>query len=119
MVPGMRQRSVLVGGVMAAVGVVLVVISVVVLVREIARTPEWGSEPLFGVALGVVLVLVGRGAVRDRRRFPPGYRADGGSDVPFPYAPPQPEIGYPPSSYDCGGDSGGGGGDCGGGGGAS
>lgn len=110
----MRQRPVLVGGAMTTVGVVIVVVSGVVLAREIARTSEWGPEPLLGVALGVVLVLVGRGAVRDRRRFPPGYRADGGSAVPFPYAPPQPETGdgHMPS-YDCG-DSGGGGGDCGG-----
>ncbi|MEU9740549.1 hypothetical protein AB0E12_15340 [Micromonospora chersina] len=117
----MRRRSVVLGGAMAAAGVVVVGISGAVLVREIARSPDWGPNPLLGVAVGVLLVLLGLGLVRDRRRFPAGYRADDGPAVLFPYTPPHPETGdgHMPS-YDCGsGGDAGGGGDCGGGGGGS
>ncbi|MET7805175.1 hypothetical protein [Micromonospora chersina] len=117
----MRRRSVMLGGAMATAGVVVVGISAAVLVREIARSPDWGPNPLLGVAVGVLLVLLGLGLVRDRSRFPAGYRADDGPAVLFPYTPPHPETGdgHMPS-YDCGsGGDAGGGGDCGGGGGGS
>ncbi|MEU0150346.1 hypothetical protein [Micromonospora fulviviridis] len=118
----MRRGSVVLGGAMAAAGVVVVGISVAFLVREIARSPDWDPNPLLGVAAGALLVLLGVGLARDQRRFPAGYRADDGPAVLFPYTPPQPETGdgHMPS-YDCGsgGDAGGGGGDCGGGGGGS
>ncbi|MFG2107032.1 hypothetical protein [Micromonospora chersina] len=105
----MRRRPVLVGGALVAVGVVIVAVCVVLLVREIARTPEWGPEPVFGVGGGVLLVIAGVGLIRDRRRFPPGYRADEDSGVPFPYTPPRPETGDNQMPSYGGGDSGGGG----------
>lgn len=101
---------------MAGVGVVILVVSVAVLAREAARSPDWGTGPLLGIAGGVLLVIVGVATIRDRRRFPPDYRSDDdGPGVLFPYSPPHPDAGAA-GSYDYGG---GGGGDCGGGGGGS
>ncbi|MGW5667933.1 hypothetical protein [Micromonospora sp. NPDC003776] len=112
----MVARPVLMGGATSAVGVVVLAVSAAVLARDVARSPDWGPEPLLGVAVGVLLVIVGVGTLRDRRRFPPGYRADDGPGLLFPYAPPQPGGADVPS-YDCGDAGGAGGsGDCGGGG---
>ncbi|MGY0006414.1 hypothetical protein [Micromonospora sp. I033] len=116
----MRERQLLVGGVLAAVGAIVVAISGAILARDIALSPDWSPGPLLGVAVGVVLVLVGVETIRDRRRSAAGYRADAGPAVLFPYTPPQPESGgLDLPSYDSGGDAGSGGGDCGGGGGGS
>lgn len=113
----MVGRPVLLGGATTAAGVLVLAVSAAILARDIARSPDWGPDPLLGIAIGVLLVAVGVGTLRDRRRFPAGYRADDGPGVLFPYTPPQPGGADVPS-YDCGDAGGGtgGGGDCGGGG---
>ncbi|SBT45465.1 hypothetical protein [Micromonospora auratinigra] len=118
----MWRRPGLLGGGLTALGLLVVTVSGVILAREIARTPDRGPDPLLGVGVGVLLMVVGLTTLRDRRRFPPGYRSGAGPATAFPYTPPHPNAyGGDMPSYggDCGsgGDSGGGGGGDGGGGG--
>ncbi|MGC5020928.1 hypothetical protein [Micromonospora sp. DT47] len=117
----MRQRPVLVGGAMAAVGVALLPAAVAVMARGGRGVLDPLRLPLLGVVVGVLLVLLGVGLIRDARRFPPGYREHQGDGAYLPYTPaPDGGAGGQQSPADGGGDwGGGGGGNCGGSGGGS
>ncbi|MFI2712981.1 hypothetical protein ACH495_22940 [Micromonospora sp. NPDC018662] len=109
----MRGRA---GQVLVAVGALVVAGSAVGLAREIARNPAWGPGWLFGVGVGVMLVLAGVDEIRHRRRFGTGYREAAGGAGIFPHTP-GPETGGGEMPDYGSGDGGGGGADCGGGGG--
>ncbi|SCG45296.1 hypothetical protein GA0070213_103108 [Micromonospora humi] len=103
-----------VGGALVGVGALVAAGSAAGLAREIARTPEWGAGWVFGLGVGVMLVLGGVDEIRHRRRFGAGYREAAGGAGVLPHTP-GPETGGGEMPDYGSGHGGGGGGDCGGG----
>ncbi|MFG2059080.1 hypothetical protein ACGFI9_34200 [Micromonospora sp. NPDC048930] len=122
----MRGRPVLVGGALTGVGLLGLAVSAAILVPGIATAGDWGPAPLLGAGVGVLLMLVGVGMIRDRQLVPARRAGRHGTGPAwFPGTPTHSgtdgaDFSFDWSGGDCGGGGdGGGGGDCGGGGGGS